>query len=177
MNDQNIRPYQFGGPLRSGEEAREMGRLGGINSGIARRAKRDSRQVIADALSQVPKLEPELRNALRKMGMSGKMKPDMRYICVAAIMGKAMRGDVRSFEFLVRMAGETSEAEIIDAKADEVIRRAGGLDEQASPEMDIDEIRRTMDAMSDEQLEQYEKLCGMFGPELTATADGDPQDG
>lgn len=177
MNDQNIRPYQFGGPLRSAEEAREMGRLGGINSGIARRAKRDSRQVIADALSQVPKLEPELRKALRKMGMGANVKPDMRYICIAAIMGKAMRGDVRSFEFLVKMAGETSEAEIMDVKAAEVMRRAGGADEQASAGIDIEEIRRTMDAMTDEQLEQYQRLCGMFEPELTAMADGDPQDG
>ena len=111
------------------------------------------------------------------MGMSGTYKPDMRYICISAIMGKAMRGDVRAFEFLVRMAGETSESEIIDLKAAEVVRRAVGSEEQVTPQMDIDEIRRTMDAMTDDQLEQYQRLCGMFEPELTATADGDPQDG
>lgn len=175
MNNENILPYRFGNSARTAEEEREIQSRGGINSGIARRNKRDSRQVIADALSQIPKLEPDLLKALRKMGMKGKEKPDMRYICIAAIMGKAMRGDVRSFEFLVKMAGETSESEIVDAKAAEVVRRTGGTEDQTVPQMDIDEIRRTMDDMTDEQLEQYQRLCGLFDPQLTA--DGDPQYG
>lgn len=173
MNDQNIVPYQFGGELRSGNEAREYGRQGGINSGISRRAKRDTRIIAAEALSQIPTLDKKLVESLKRMGMKGKAKPDMRYICVAAIMSKAMRGDVRAMDWMVKMAGETDEAEIMAAKAAEVVRRSG-ITEEATPQMDIDTVRRAMDEMTDEQLEQYQKLCEMFAQE-EPTAGGDSQ--
>ena len=77
-----------------------------------------------------------------------------------------MKGDVKSYQFLVELAGETAEAEMLEAKADEVARHSGLEEEQHAEEVTTqDDVRQRMSEMTDEELEQYERLCSMFGNE------------
>ena len=160
-NERNLIPHQFTSD-QSREEAAKNGRKGGYASGAARRAKREARETAKMVLSFKPELPPQMLDTLRRMGMSGRVKPEMRDIATLAIMQKAMKGDVASYKFLVELAGETSEATMLQAKADEVARRSGMEDEQQA-EMEIDDVRRRMDEMTDDELRQYQRLCAVFG--------------
>lgn len=158
-NEHNLIPFTSD---QSHEEAVRNGRKGGTASGAARRAKREARETAKMVLNFKPDIPPQMLATIRNMGLKGKASPDMRVIATMAIMQKAMKGDVKCYEFLVKMAGETSEAQMLDAKAEEVSRRSG-FQEERSPELGIDEIRARMDGMSDEELRQYESLCAIFG--------------
>jgi len=163
-NEQNLIPFTSD---QSREEAKKNGRKGGIASGAARRAKREARETAKRILSYKPEIPRELLTTLQRMGMSKrKMNPDMREIITLAIAQKGMKGDVKSYQFLVELAGETAEAEMLEARAEEVARRSGMEDEQNEEVlMDADGIRQRMSEMTDEELEQYEKLCMKFGGE------------
>lgn len=165
-NEQNIIPHQFTSD-QSREEAAKNGRKGGVASGAARRAKKEARETAKRILSYKPDIPPELLNTLQRMGMSKrKTNPDMREIITLAIAQKGMKGDVKSYQFLVELAGETAEAEMLEAKAEEVARRSGMEDETNEEDlklMDADGIRQRMSEMTDEELEQYERLCAKFG--------------
>ena len=163
-NEQNIIPHQFTSE-QNREEAAKNGRKGGVASGAARRAKKEARETAKRILSYKPELPPQLLDTLRRMGMSKRMaNPDMREIATLAIMQKAMKGDVKSYQFLVELAGETAEAEMLEAKAEEVTRRSGQEEEQHAEEVTTqDDVRQRMSEMTDEELEQYERLCSMFG--------------
>lgn len=158
-NERNLIPFTS---EQSREEAKKNGRKGGVASGAARRAKREARETARMILSYKPELPPQMLDTIRRMGMRGKAAPDMRLIASLAIMQKAMKGDVNSYKFLVELAGETSEAQMLDAKAEEINRRRG-FEEESAPELGIDEIRARMDKMTDEELRQYESLCAIFG--------------
>lgn len=165
-NEKNIIPHQFTSE-QSREEAAKNGRKGGVASGAARRAKREARETAKRILSYKPEVPPELLNTLHRMGMSKKrISPDMREIITLAIAQKGMKGDVKSYQFLVELAGETAEAAMLEAKAEEVERRSG-MEEEDNEEalrlMDADGIRQRMSEMTDEELEQYERLCAKFG--------------
>ena len=165
-NEQNIIPHQFTSE-QNREEAAKNGRKGGVASGAARRAKKEARETAKRILSYKPDLPPQLLDTLRRMGMSKRtVSPDMREIATLAIMQKAMKGDVKSYQFLVELAGETAEAEMLEAKADEVARHSGLEEEQHAEEVTTqDDVRQRMSEMTDEELEQYERLCSMFGNE------------
>lgn len=159
-NEQNLIPFTSD---QSREEAKRNGRKGGIASGAARRAKREARETAKLVLDFKPDLPPEMLNTMRRMGLRKNVNPDMRYIATLAIMQKAMKGDMQCYKFLIEMAGETSEAAMLNAKAEEVLRRSAYVEEpQPETVMDSDGVRERMSAMTDEELAQYEKLCAMF---------------
>lgn len=164
-NEKNIIPHQFTSE-QNREEAAKNGKKGGVASGAARRAKREARETAKRILSYKPDVPPELLNTLHRMGMSKKrINPDMREIITLAIAQKGMKGDVKSYQFLVELAGETAEASMLEAKAEEVARRSG-MEEEENEEVlmiDADGIRQRMSEMTDEELEQYERLCAKFG--------------
>lgn len=164
-NEQNIIPHRFTAD-QDREQAARNGRKGGVASGEARRAKKAARETAARILSYKPEVPEQLLSTLRRMGMKGRAKPDMREICTLAITQKAMKGDEKCYRFLVELAGETAEAEMLEARADEVARRsayAGG--DQPATELDADGVRQRMRDMTDEELEQYERLCAKFTDE------------
>ena len=165
-NEKNIIPHQFTSE-QSREEAAKNGRKGGVASGAARRAKREARETAKRILSYKPDVPPDLLNTLQRMGMSKKrLRPDLREIITLAIAQKGMKGDVKCYQFLVELAGETAEAEMLEAKADEVARRSGMEDEiyeETDGLMSPDGVRQRMSEMTDEELEQYERLCAKFG--------------
>ena len=158
-NEQNLIPFTS---EQNREEAKKNGRKGGIASGAARRAKREARETAKQVLSFKPDLPPQMLETMRRMGLRKNVNPDMRYIATLAIMQKAMKGDMACYKFLIEIAGETAEAVMLDAKAEEVMRRSAYPDEQAEIPMDSDDVRQRMSEMTDEELAQYEKLCAMF---------------
>lgn len=82
---------------RSKEEAREIGRKGGINSGIARREKATLRKTLEQLLDTVPKSEsnPEGKT-FRELTTEGLM--------IGAINGKA-----ENYKIMAQMLGEMEE--------------------------------------------------------------------
>ena len=158
-NEQNLIPFTSD---QNREEAKKNGRKGGIASGAARRAKREARETAKRVLDFKPDLPPQMLDTMRRMGLRKNVTPDMRYIATLAIMQKAMKGDMACYKFLIEMAGETAEAEMLEAKAEEIARRSVYADEQVEPIMDSDGVRQRMSEMTDEELAQSEKMCAMF---------------
>lgn len=160
-NEQNLIPFTS---EQNREEAKKNGRKGGIASGAARRAKREARETAKLVLDFKPDLPPQLLDTMRKMGLRKNVTPDMRYIATLAIMQKAMKGDMACYKFLIEMAGETAEAAMLDAKAEEIMRRSTFYEEEQQPEqiLDSEGVRQRMSEMTDEELAQYEKMCAMF---------------
>lgn len=162
-NEQNLIPFTSD---QNREEAKKNGRKGGIASGAARRAKREARETAKLVLDFKPDLPPQMLDTMRRMGLRKNVNPDMRYIATLAIMQKAMKGDMACYKFLIEMAGETAEAAMLDAKAEEIMRRSAYVEEQQrEPVVDSDGVRQRMSEMTDEELAQYEKLCAMFEDE------------
>ena len=164
-NEQNLIPFTSD---QSREEAKKNGRKGGIASGAARRAKREARETAKLVLDFKPDLPPLMLDTMRRMGLKKNINPDMRYIATLAIMQKAMKGDMQCYKFLIEMAGETSEAAMLDAKAEEVARRSAYAEQQEAP-LETDDVRQRMSEMTDEELAQYEKLCALFESEADDT--------
>ena len=81
--------------LRSKEEARELGRRGGIQSGISRRAKRDAREVAKMLLDEI--VEDE----------EGKKKTRREIILKDITSGaRGKDGDLNKAKYLFDLAGE-----------------------------------------------------------------------
>lgn len=161
-NEQNLIPFTSD---QNREEAKKNGRKGGVASGAARRAKREARETAKLVLDFRPDLPPQMLDTMRRMGMRKTITPDMRYVATLAIMQKAMKGDMACYKFLIEMAGETAEAAMLDAKAEEVVRRSAYGQAAEAPAMDSDGVRKRMSEMTDEELAQYEKFCAMFNDE------------
>lgn len=103
-NEQNLIP------VRTKEEAREKGRKGGQASGVSRRRKRDSRLLMQAMLKSVPFLDKPTKDNLAKLGIGGKGKEkdqyDLEMLATAALVQKAMRGDVRAHRLMLEILGE-----------------------------------------------------------------------
>ena len=74
-------------------------------------------------LSYKPELPEETLRTMRRMGMKGNTPPDMREISLLAIMQSAMKGDWRAFKYVVDLAGESDEAQMYAAQAEQIRRR------------------------------------------------------
>ena len=95
---------------RTKEEQRELQSKGGQASGAARRRKRDSRMLMQAMLKSVPALDKPTRDNLAKLGITGKGKKkdqyDLEMLSTAALLQKAMRGDVRAHRLMLEILGE-----------------------------------------------------------------------
>lgn len=99
VNAQNLRPPY------SPEEAREMGRAGGIASGASKRRRKGLRQLALDVMGSG--LEP--RMAAQVAASADGLGPDDLTVgagMVAVQASKALKGDVRSFKALAELAGD-----------------------------------------------------------------------
>ena len=67
-------------PVRSKDEAKKLGRKGGIASGVARREIRDLREALADSLGIVMENDKTVGENI-----------------IGAILNKALTGDIRAF--------------------------------------------------------------------------------
>lgn len=85
---------------RSPSEARINGKKGGIASGAARRRKKTMRELLDIALSEVIK-NPK----------TGELKTGDEWVA-AAMMHKAMKGDVAAYRTIAEMRGENTPQKI-----------------------------------------------------------------
>lgn len=118
MESKNLIPQSD----RSPEEAREMGRKGGIASGAARRRKRDMKQKLKLLLS-LPAADND-RTELAAMGVDpGDMDNEM--VLVKALFLAAAEGDTRAFDRIQDVLGKSVAREELALKKQEAKRRAG----------------------------------------------------
>lgn len=96
MNEQNLRR----GGL-STDRAREIGRAGGIASGIARQRRRAMRETLSTLL-QAPIDDDKVAAALQAVGLPA----DYQGAMTLAVMRKALLGDVEAARYLRDTAGE-----------------------------------------------------------------------
>lgn len=136
---------------RSKEEHLEMSRRGGVKSGESKRAKKAASDLAKVVLDLTPKMPNVIEQQMVEMGIKSK-KPEARLIAMCAMMRKAMAGDIKSYEFLLNLAGEMPES-------------GGGVpveDVDEDQQFDQKRIRETLDGMSDDQLRSYQELCNLF---------------
>ena len=97
-NEQNLR-------VPTSEEAREIGRKGGIASGEARRAKRDFRESMMAALAELIERKDDNGNVIAKISAQDA-------ICLKQI-AKALKGDTTAAKFCVEVSAEKQKATML----------------------------------------------------------------
>lgn len=103
---------------RSSSEARRIGKKGGIASGVARRRKKAMRELLEIALAQTV-ANPK----------TGEKKACDEWVA-AALVRKAMKGDVAAYKTIAEMLGESSPMKI-DMKHNSVQVSFAGMDVNA----------------------------------------------
>lgn len=103
MSREDIVQYQF----RSGDEAQENGRKGGIASGAARRRKRALKDAV-DLFLSLPVTDNRVYNKLAKKGVYPEdIDNQMAMIC--GLHARAAAGDASAAKVLIEMLGEKAE--------------------------------------------------------------------
>lgn len=111
INEQNLQP------VRSEEEAREKGRKGGINSGKARRDKRDARERMKLLLS----LAMQVNGKNVTSPITGKAMSVGEAIDTAVI-GKAVKGDIKAANTVYELLGlKSMRTEVTGANGEALI--------------------------------------------------------
>ena len=114
MNDGNLkRP--------SSEEARELGRRGGIASGIARRRRKALREAL-DVYISLPVQDKRSLNRLLRAGVD-EDDADTQMLVIAATVQRAIGGDVRAAKLIFDLLG-TADSGRPEAVEDDPITRA-----------------------------------------------------
>ena len=122
MAREDIVQYQF----RSGDEAQESGRKGGIASGAARRRKRSLKEA-ADLFLSLPVTDNRTYN---KMVIAGIPESDIDYQ-MAVIVGmttKAISGDAKAAKVVLEMLGENTKDDPMDDQLIKAKELLGGID-------------------------------------------------
>jgi hypothetical protein len=91
---------------RSKQEAKELGRRGGIKSGETRRAKRLAKDVASLVLSLQAPISPTARKDLAERWKIDEDDVDVLFVSLTSLATKAMKGDTKSFEVIRDTAGE-----------------------------------------------------------------------
>lgn len=124
-------------PVRSKDEARRRGKVGGIKSGESRRRKRDMRETFS-ALLDMPLSPGKLSDAKTISGLTGKNVTVAQAIALQ-MTRKAMEGDVRAAQFVRDTSGQAPTTQVeVSAPASEAaaafrdeLSRAMGADSNA----------------------------------------------
>ena len=105
--------------FRSGEEAVENGRKGGIASGQARREKKTIQKILADLLDSEIKDSPQFAKLASKMGVESdkSVKDIFTYICV---LNSVKSGNLGDLERLSKLLGEENVKEQNNGILDEL---------------------------------------------------------
>ena len=116
--------------FRSGEEAVENGRKGGIASGQARREKKTIQKILADLLDSEIKDNPQFAKLASKMGVeSDKSVKDI--FTMVCLLNSVKSGNLGDLERLSKLLGEDKQNENADvlSKLDKVIGEVDKLAE------------------------------------------------
>ena len=91
--------------FRSGEEAVENGRKGGVNSGIARRQKKTVQKILNDFLDTSARDNPQIAKLAAKMGLqSGESIKDL--FTIVCTLNTLKSGKLSDLETLSKLLGE-----------------------------------------------------------------------
>ena len=116
--------------FRSGEEAVENGRKGGVASGQARREKKTIQKILAELLDGQIKDNPQFAKLASKMGVESdkSIKDIFTMIC---LLNSVKSGNLGDLERLSKLLGEDKQNENADvmAKLDKVIGEVDKLAE------------------------------------------------
>jgi hypothetical protein len=109
-NEKNLIPFDE----RTESEQREIARLGGIASGIARREKKTVQKILNDFLSTAAKDNPQVSKLAAKMGLrdDGNIKDLFTIVCT---LNTLKDGNLSDLERLSKLLGE--QTEIADTEA------------------------------------------------------------
>ncbi len=107
-NEQNLIPITD----RSSNEAREMGRKGGIASGAARRRKRSLKEA-ADLYLSLPVTDNRIWNQLAIDGVDPE-DIDNQMAIIVGLSKRAMLGDAKAAKVVVEMLGENAKEEPVE---------------------------------------------------------------
>lgn len=116
--------------FRSGEEAVENGRKGGIASGQARREKKTIQKILANLLDSEIKDSPQFAKLASKMGVeSDKSVKDI--FTMVCLLNSVKSGNLGDLERLSKLLGEDKQNENADvlSKLDKVIGEVDKLAE------------------------------------------------
>ncbi len=94
---ENLKPMQD----RSSAEARALGAKGGKASGVTRKRKADLKKAVLAAMQAVVK-DPKLKLFADKLGVNANTNLEM---LVGVALGKALQGDAKHAENLVKWGG------------------------------------------------------------------------
>lgn len=122
MAREDIVQYQF----RSGDEAQENGRKGGIASGAARRRKRSLKEA-ADLFLSLPVTDTRTYN---KMVMAGIEESEIDYqmAVVVGMTAKAISGDAKAAKVVLEMLGENTKEDPVEDQLIKAKELLGGID-------------------------------------------------
>ena len=90
---------------RSPQEAREMGRKGGIKSGEARRRKKTMREAL-EMLLYDTKLNEQTKQMLQAEGIKNADDFNHQMVITRSLIAKAESGDVQAYHAICAMIGE-----------------------------------------------------------------------
>lgn len=96
--------------FRSGEEAVENGRKGGLASGQARREKKTIQKILSELLDTNVENIPQMANSLKKMGIKGD-KPLKDVFTLIATLNTLKTANLGDLERLSKLLGEQTEYE------------------------------------------------------------------
>ncbi len=114
MNDGNLkRP--------SSEEARELGRRGGVASGIARRRRKALREAL-DVYLSLPVQDKRSLNRLLRAGVD-EDDADTQMLIISSLVQRAIDGNVRAAKLIFDLVGYDS-AQTLDEREDDPITAA-----------------------------------------------------
>lgn len=114
MNDGNLkRP--------SSEEARELGRRGGVASGIARRRRKALREAL-DVYISLPVQDKRSLNRLLRAGVD-EDDADTQMLIISSLVQRAIDGNVRAAKLIFDLVGYDS-AQTLDEREDDPITAA-----------------------------------------------------
>lgn len=94
--------------IDSTEKAQELGRLGGIKSGEAKRRKKSMRESMAALLEA--QVTPNVVNNLKKRGYKGEAPETYNdALNVSMLIQAMMKGDVRAYVAVMELMGEKTQ--------------------------------------------------------------------
>lgn len=106
-NEENLIPFNE----RSVSETRELGRKGGIASGIARRKKANMKKTL-DAFLVSPVASPKMAETLKEMGFEA----DFESALIMVAIQKALKGSARHMELIAKIANSEGTKDTLDKK-------------------------------------------------------------
>lgn len=106
--------------FRSGEEAVENGRKGGIASGQARREKKTIQKILADYLNNDVQSNKSLKKIADTAGITGEQSIK-ELVTAVCILNTLKKGDVDKLSSIMELLGESVEKEDTNKNVEETL--------------------------------------------------------